>query len=453
MRRLDEKVSHAAHIKRHTRGTSNEISFSVLDAAKNAQDEDSRGGSPRPHRPILGAISMFTLSHSKKPISTPAKERGITLSTGEFVSAEQSSDKVTPPSSATTQSSSRRDGASPVPKECRSTATSGQRDWSPRDEVERRKSARKKARMMFASIAGVAIITLFALGLGALVSNYQANHQKKEMLATSVESIMAFDEDLESFAMLVSDASAPSSQIDADDIENRMTELEGPLSDLEEALPEVQKSIEDLQPKFENTGDLEASNHALEAINARSKMLASGREVVNNRIESSRVLAVAENGWSAVLQADTAARDAAALANDTNVDNVNESMTKSYEVIALLEEARELLTRAQGASGVDMSGYLEYVGIRVEAQRHAIASDQAYLDRDKEAAASENDLYNELDAKAVAIIKELEGSPVDQVESDYAHDFESQVSSFETERARAESVNAILRDYLGSISK
>lgn len=307
--------------------------------------------------------------------------------------------------------------------------------------------------MMFASIAGVAIITLFALGLGALVSNYQANHQKKEMLATSVESIMAFDEDLESFAMLVSDASAPSSQIDADDIENRMTELEGPLSDLEEALPEVQKSIEDLQPKFENTGDLEASNHALEAINARSKMLASGREVVNNRIESSRVLAVAENGWSAVLQADTAARDAAALANDTNVDNVNESMTKSYEVIALLEEARELLTRAQGASGVDMSGYLEYVGIRVEAQRHAIASDQAYLDRDKEAAASENDLYNELDAKAVAIIKELEGSPVDQVESDYAHDFESQVSSFETERARAESVNAILRDYLGSISK
>ena len=87
MKKLDEKVSNAVHIKRHTRGTSNEISFSVLDAAKNAQDEPS-SSRRAPQHPILGAISMFTLGRWKKPIRTPRREHGLTLSTGEFVSAE-----------------------------------------------------------------------------------------------------------------------------------------------------------------------------------------------------------------------------------------------------------------------------------------------------------------------------------------------------------------------------
>lgn len=44
MGKHDEKTKHAAHIKRHTVGTSNEISFSVLDAAKNAARRGKRPG-------------------------------------------------------------------------------------------------------------------------------------------------------------------------------------------------------------------------------------------------------------------------------------------------------------------------------------------------------------------------------------------------------------------------
>lgn len=43
-KRID-KVAKAAHIKRNTEGTSNEISFSVLDAAKNSLDGEG-GSSP-----------------------------------------------------------------------------------------------------------------------------------------------------------------------------------------------------------------------------------------------------------------------------------------------------------------------------------------------------------------------------------------------------------------------
>mgnify|MGYP007060498047 CR=1 FL=1 len=70
-KRID-KVAKAAHIKRNTEGTSNEISFSVLDAAKNSLDGE--GGSS-----AFGTISLFTLPGKKKHISTPSKDEGLAL--------------------------------------------------------------------------------------------------------------------------------------------------------------------------------------------------------------------------------------------------------------------------------------------------------------------------------------------------------------------------------------
>ena len=60
-----KRAHHPMHIKRRTRGSSNEISFSVLDAAREARDADERdrreGGS--------GGPSLFTLGKGKKPVS------------------------------------------------------------------------------------------------------------------------------------------------------------------------------------------------------------------------------------------------------------------------------------------------------------------------------------------------------------------------------------------------
>ena len=89
MGKWEDKITRAAHIKKHTRGTSNEISFSVLDAAKNALDGDAND--KQKHAPFSGRISLFTLpGRRKKPAGTPTKERGLPLSTGDFVSVEDS---------------------------------------------------------------------------------------------------------------------------------------------------------------------------------------------------------------------------------------------------------------------------------------------------------------------------------------------------------------------------
>ena len=79
MRKKGDKLAHAAHIKRHTAGTSNEISFSVLDAARNALDEKGRAGRDA-RLPRFGGISLFTLpARRKKPAGTPTKEQGLPL--------------------------------------------------------------------------------------------------------------------------------------------------------------------------------------------------------------------------------------------------------------------------------------------------------------------------------------------------------------------------------------
>ena len=71
-----KRAHHPMHIKRRTRGSSNEISFSVLDAAREARDAEERDR----HEGGSGGPSLFTLGKGKKPRPTPVKGQSIVLS-------------------------------------------------------------------------------------------------------------------------------------------------------------------------------------------------------------------------------------------------------------------------------------------------------------------------------------------------------------------------------------
>ncbi len=74
-----KKAQHALHIKSHTHGSSNEISFSVLDAAREARDaaeRDRRDGGG------AGRVPLFTLGRGKKPRATPARSQSIVIPEG-----------------------------------------------------------------------------------------------------------------------------------------------------------------------------------------------------------------------------------------------------------------------------------------------------------------------------------------------------------------------------------
>lgn len=57
-----KRAHHPMHIKRRTRGSSNEISFSVLDAAREARDAEERDR----HEGGSGGPSLFTLGKGKE---------------------------------------------------------------------------------------------------------------------------------------------------------------------------------------------------------------------------------------------------------------------------------------------------------------------------------------------------------------------------------------------------
>ena len=176
---------------------------------------------------------MFTLGRWKKPISTPRREHGLTLSTGEFVSAENPGGRVSressleqggvqldsSPASSSLKTTPSNDAVEAVPrrKESRAATRSSDSPWAlPEDEVSRRKATRRRAKRVAVSACAVAAVAACAIGVTAIAKSYQAEQDGRARLA---EAIWSVEESYESIRMLeetVSTASAPLSLLDSE---------------------------------------------------------------------------------------------------------------------------------------------------------------------------------------------------------------------------------------------
>ena len=460
MKNKQVKISHAAHIKRHTKGTSNEISFSVLDAAKNAQDEDghSRSAGERRHFPRLGGISLFTMGRAKKPAPTPSKESGLTLTSGEFVSSDGTHESRSTPSvlpgiatdstgettvglasaapgyastggTAPKLSSKDSPGGMPVPA------------WkAPAAEVKQRKAARKLRRFALVSAISIACIAGLAVGGMALYAGYQAKQDTHGQLVAAVKQVQGTQEKLEQFDALVMSAwKTPVSEIDSDGMSASLRECASTRDDAKLTLASEKKAIEFLQPFLGSAQELEDSNQALVAINALTNTLLSGEEVVKQSVSAAQASDTAAEGWEILLEADSLARDAAALVTSTSIENVTLSMEKSKEALEKFNQARSAVSSAATMTTADLSDLLEYIDLRIESQNHALASDQAYLERNKELAQQENDAYNQLDNQAVELVKQGDLDPLKKIQAAYEDAVAEALESYDADRSRAES--------------
>ncbi|WP_206214581.1 hypothetical protein [Adlercreutzia sp. ZJ242] len=598
MRDRADKIAGAAHIKHHTKGTSNEISFSVLDAAKAAKEGEARASEPKARLPRLGSIPLFTLGRVKKPVATPVKERGLHLSTGEFVSAEDgqvkgSSTPQTVPGIAVEGSAAASGGttagiggtaaavggvsagaagaslagtagavsagasagggiaggaggasgalsvassagldaagglspstSSGVSQKgagsSRRSAVTAPAWETPFEEVARRKANRKRHRRL--ALAGVSLVVmlLLAVGAAALYAGLQMQQDKKSQLIDCIRQIEETDDIILPFDDLViqasskpleqladegfalngegqqapppdgslsssadgassasdasdassgtslgasSDASGATSQSDAATASSATPQPNAAaaqalgvmqLEEAERTLAEVKQSVESLQAGVVDNEIKEAANQALISINARLNMIQSGSAALKETLRVLTPFDHAQKGWDLILQGDAAARAAAALVAEISADNVNASMEKSNEAIGLFSQAREQLVEAQAGYEVELDPFLYYIDLRIESQRLALSSDQAYLDRDKEMLAEANEAYNKADTEAVALIKEQKGNPQTLVSERFEQNTQADFDSYAADRARAAAADAFLRDYLGSMGK
>ena len=462
MGKRNDKLGRAAHIKRHTVGTSNEISFSVLDAAKNELEGDvGKDAAARPSR--FGHVSLFTLPlRRKKSIATPTKERGLLLSSGEFASAEN----PTPASSLGTVDvgSPKSDvgGPTTVPTGApRKTAAAGSAApaagapapvpsklvRSPEEEIALRKARRRLHRMLAATLVVVVGLCLAGAGGWYLYQDHQRHLHQVAQLDEALDLIREADETVVALDGIVANPLDAGSLAQADSV---LAKLPAALAQLEEADAAARRVSVDLR----ESDDKEAANQTVAATGARTALIESGRQIVEQAQRADEAARAVREAWQRVVEADALARDAAALVADTTAEHVTASKDKTNAAVGAFADAQAALEALDSAyADVDLVGLLDYVAKRIEAMGYALASDDAFLAKNKEEAVAQNDAYNRADAEAATLAAGLPDDVAQLVFDAYDQATGTLFETYSTARSQAGAADAFLRDYLGTTSK
>ena len=462
MGKRNDKLGRAAHIKRHTVGTSNEISFSVLDAAKNELEGDvGKDAAARPSR--FGHVSLFTLPlRRKKSIATPTKERGLLLSSGEFASAEN----PTPASSLGTVDvgSPKSDvaGLTTVPTGApRKTAAAGSAApaagapapvpsklvRSPEEEIALRKARRRLHRMLAATLVVVVGLCLAGAGGWYLYQDHQRHLHQVAQLDEALDLIREADETVVALDGIVANPLDAGSLAQADSV---LAKLPAALAQLEEADAAARRVSVDLR----ESDDKEAANQTVAATGARTALIESGRQIVEQAQRADEAARAVREAWQRVVEADGLARDAAALVADTTAEHVTASKDKTNAAVGAFADAQAALEALDSAyADVDLASPLDYVAKRIEAMGYALASDDAFLAKNKEEAVAQNDAYNRADAEAATLAAGLPDDVAQLVFDAYDQATGTLFETYSTARSQAGAADAFLRDYLGTTSK
>ena len=438
-KRID-KVAKAAHIKRNTEGTSNEISFSVLDAAKNSLDGE---GNSSP----FGTISLFTLPGKRKSISTPSKDEGLALTQREVS-----------PSSARSQNRFERRQRRLEQNRVSGAAHGSHSAREPRSfdaEVASRKRARKRGRLIVSFALTVALLAV----AGGLTwwgfGTYQDQQTYKGVLSSAISELSGTDELLaEIDAVVVDLANSDVTSLSLDDTLDVQKKVQDGKSTCIDELDAAEEAVG--QVAINNSSD--ASNtpdsKVVDTITARRQMLTSGATIIDDTVSVLQARQEVTKGWQLVLAADGLAREAADIASSATSADMQASTEKSQQAIESFSKAKTALQNAEQLfPQLDLSAYMSYIDKRLEAQGYAIESNDALINRDTQAATEHNDAYNNAEKQAGELAEKLPEDPDELVVDAFNSKTASSREMYENARSQAQSADAFIRDYLGTFNK
>lgn len=441
MGKWEDKITRAAHIKKHTRGTSNEISFSVLDAAKNALDGD--GNDKQKHGP--GRIALFTLpGRHKKPAPTPTKERGLPLSTGDFVSVDDnaSTSKMGALPSAA-RPTSQTEKSSPAPL----AVVPAKPKRSPEEEIARRKARRRLSKWL--AVAVIVVVSIGLLGAGGmyLYRDYQNQQGHVAVLDDALSLVKEADETIQQLDEVVTDPFAEGS-------EEQRTAIQAQLEAVERKLQDADEKARAVSLELNGAREKEAANQAVAGIAARFTLVEQGQLLMNAATEAQSAAEDVDAAWKTVLEGDDLARQAAQLVTETTPENVEASKNKTNEALAAFDEAYAAFLNVQATyPQADLTQFVDYIAKRQESLGYAIASDDAILAKNKEEATAQNNAYNIADAEAATLAKALPDDPSSIVDEAFEDATSDVAKAYSTARLQARSADAFISDYLGAGSK
>ena len=399
-RRSDrDKLNSAAHIKRNTEGTSNEVSFSVLDAAKMRME--GKGASSQGH--ALGRVRLFTLSGKR------AGDAGSRFAAKAEGRAEQ--------------------------------ARSG--GMSAQEVVAARKSRRRLRRLVTGAVIAVAAVAA-VVAVGTFAYNaYEGNQNRVGTLRDAITRLSEVDETLIALGDVVDGGVDPNSA-------ETVTALVDELPRTADTLDEIREGAASVSEDMVMPQDQEAATSVLNSIDARADMVQNGQLIVEELSSALAARSAVLEAWNSILSADGYARQAAASANENTAEGMTTSRDQTLSALDALNTAAELLSQAAEAyPSADLSAYQDYVAKRIEALNHALLSSEAFLAEDTATATSQNDAYNLADREAAALAEDLPDDIEDVIVEAYEGNVADAVQAFGEAQSRAASTDGYLRTYLG----
>ena len=416
------------HIKRHTAGTSNEISFDVLDAARDRLDaQDGRKGKAKKgfalgKRGRTGAGTANALGGEGIPVSSSSEQKGLHV--------------------ASTKLEGKRGRSNGFGSSKGSSAASGN-PLMPADEVLRRRRARR---------AGTA--RKYAIGIGAIV------------VAVAVVGVFTYSayQDQQAFDQRFRDAAAAVSKSDVYlvEIDEAMNDPLGSTTDEERDLLRKKavavmssaegttKTADALAGQARTDTDKVALEQLSEGASCRKNMVGLAMEAFGIADQAASAKMSAEAQWKLVVDADVAAREALSQANSAITTSELEKTT------SVLEQSRDefsvalLQLQALEAThdGLDLTAQEKYLEKRVETLGYAIATNKALASGDRQTAAEQNELYEAGDRESADLAKRLPQTIGASIDAAFTEDILNVQARYDKERERVAAADSRVRAYL-----
>ena len=445
MRRRDDKIARAAHIKARTHGTSNEISFSVLDAAK--------------YKETTQRFSLRDLLAGR----IDARAHSVSRETGEHVSRETSKHgTLTGSHVAEGTARKRRSGfkfKSKTAKQARRKRTAHSAGYveksasqtpavakrmSLEQEIARRKARRRKGRI-------VAVSTVVAASLAIVSVGVWAWHCR-------VTEQQGYESELMDALGLVSEADETILQIDAivdnpfaEESDGKRQEVISSVEQTKQLLADADVRARNVSEKLSDPSVREVANQTVISISARQGMIAQGMQLVEASEDAEQEAKECDAAWQVVLDADAQVREATKLAGRNEVDASKEH---TVEAKRLFSDGRKQLEALQAeCSTADFSKLIEYVEKRIDAMDLAVQSDEALSEKNKEEAIARNDAYNAAEEEAATMAASLPSDPKQLIKDAYFAAWAEVIKTYAGQRATAGTSDAVIRDYVGAQGK
>ncbi len=443
----------AAHIKRNTEGTSNEISFDVLDAARQSLDGKKPGVKQKLLR-LSGGVPQISLSFGGR--GDVSRETSRTKAEQKSEPFEPAGRNAEPARSAKPSRKLRKDRsalrakrvAAPSETKAPSPAASAQ-DLQGQAvlEVERRKRRRIMKR---AARAALAVLAVAAIAAGGYMGYTYVKEDKSSeaMFSQVLEKIGETDATLAALDPFTED---PVKAVE----KGTWSAAQSDISEARESLDEAAVLLRQLSSRRLPKEVSASMDAAQRNVDARTGMIGAAERVMEKAAAAQDPLKRLRSAWSNLQEGDTLAREAAALSSKAaSVDEIKDVRERGERATERFNDALDGFSSVAAAvPGIKLDPYIDYVKARLEALGYADAADAALIERNKDEAVEQNDLYTEADEKASRLAKNLPSS-VDQVILDFMKTQSlSEIEGYQAARAEATQSDADLRDYLGAQSK